>query len=62
MADIFQATIGGKFIELRVDYIDIFSITTIYNTAMTDTAIEILGKECRRKEGAKEYRKTYKRV
>ena len=53
MAGTFQATIGGKFaplINLRDDDIDIDSMITTYNTAMTDTASEIPGKECRRKK------------
>ena len=51
MAGTFQATIGGKFaslINLRDDDID--SMITTYNTTVTDTASEILGKECRRKK------------
>ena len=90
MAGTFQATIGEKFallIKLREDDIDIDNMITTYNTAVTDTASEILGKECHRKkpwvtrdvldlcderrdlkkrqyeeEGAKEYRKTSKRI
>ena len=49
VADSFQATIGGKFalhINLRDDDIDIDSMITTYNTAVTDTVSEILGKEC----------------
>ena len=45
MAGTFQATIGGKFsplISLRDDAVD---IDTTYNTAVTDTASEIIGKE-----------------
>ena len=46
-AGTYQATIGGKFaplINLRDDDIDIDSVVTTYNTAVTDTASEILGK------------------
>ena len=53
VAGAFQATIGGNFaplINLRDDDIDIDSMNTTYNTAVTDTASEILGKECRRKK------------
>ena len=53
MAGTFQATIGRKFaplINLRDDDIDIDSMITTYNTAMTDTASEILGKDCLRKK------------
>ena len=49
----FQATIGGKFappIRLSVENMDIDTMsTTTYNTAVTDAASEMLGKECRRK-------------
>ena len=48
----FQATIGGKFallICLRDEDMDHTMITT-FNTAVTDTASEILGKERRRKK------------
>ena len=53
VAGTFQATIGGTFaplINLRDDDIDIDSMIITYNTAVTDTASEILGKECRRKK------------
>ena len=49
----FQATIGGKFaplIGLRDEDVDIDTMVTIYNTAVTDEASEILGKERRRKK------------
>ena len=49
----FQATIGGKFaplIGLRDENMDIDTMTTTCNTAMTDAASEILGKERRRKK------------
>ena len=52
VVDTFQATIGGEFaliINLRDDDIDIDSMITAYNTAVTDTACEILGKECCKK-------------
>ena len=48
----FQATTGGKFaplIGLRDDDMDTDTMITIYNTALTDAAREILGKECHRK-------------
>ena len=44
----FQATIGGKFaplIELRDEDMDINTMITTYNTAVTAAASEILGKE-----------------
>ena len=53
MTGTFQATISGKFaslINLRDDNTDICSMITIYNTAVTDTASEMLGKERRRKK------------
>ena len=37
-------------VELSAVTIDIDSMITPYNTAVTDTTSEILGKECRRKE------------
>ena len=49
----FQATIGGKFaplIELRDEGMDIDTMITTYNTAVTGAASEILGKERRRKK------------
>ena len=49
----FQAKISGRFaplINLRDDGIDRDSMITTYNTAVTDTASEILRKECRRKK------------
>ena len=48
----FQATIGGKFASLTglsVEDMDIDTMITTYNTAVTDAASEILGKERRRK-------------
>ena len=53
MACTFQATIGGKFaslIGLSDEDMDIDTMITTYNTAVTDAANEILGKECRRKK------------
>ena len=49
MACTFQATMGGKFaplIKLRDDDIEIDSMITTYNTVVTDTVSEMLGKEC----------------
>ena len=48
----FQATIGRKstpLTGLRDEYMDINTMITTYNTAVTDPAGEILGKERRRK-------------
>ena len=45
MACTFQATIGGK---LKNNDMDKDTMITSYNTAMTDTASEILWKEYRR--------------
>ena len=52
MACTFQATIGGKFAPLTGlsdEDMDIDTMITTYNTAVTDAASEILGKERRRK-------------
>ena len=52
MACTFQATIGGKFpplIRLSDEDMAIDTVITTYNTAVTDAASEVLGKECRRK-------------
>ena len=49
----FQATIGGELaplIGLNDEDVDIKTIITIYNIAVTDTASEILGKERRRQK------------
>ena len=49
----FQATTGGKFaplIGLSDEDMDIDTMITTYNTAVTDAASEILGKERRRKK------------
>ena len=51
MACTFQATIGGKFsplVGLSDENMDMDTMITTYNTAVTDTASEILGKECSR--------------
>ena len=53
MACTFQATIGRKFaplIGLSDEDMDMDTMITIYNTAVTDAASEILGKERRRKK------------
>ena len=53
MACTFQATIGEKFaplIGLCDEDMDIDTMITTYNTAVTDAAYEILGKECRKKK------------
>ena len=47
MACNFEATIGGKFaplIGLKYENMDINTVITIYNTAVTDVASEILGR------------------
>ena len=52
MAYTFQATMGGKFallIGLRDEELDIDTMITTYNTAVTDSVSEILGKKRRRK-------------
>ena len=52
VACIFQAMIGGKFaplIGLSDEDMDSDTMITTYNTAVTDAASEILGKERRRK-------------
>ena len=49
----FQATIGGQFaplIGLSDGDMDIDTMTTTYNTAVTGAASEVLGKERRRKK------------
>ena len=51
MACTFQATTGGKFaplIGLSDEDMDMDNMITTYNTAVTDAASEILGKERRR--------------
>ena len=69
MACTFQATIGGKFaplIGLSDEDMDIDTMITTYNTAVTDAASEILGKDLKKKqyeaEGAKEYRQANMRI
>ena len=52
MACTFQATICGKFtplLILRDEEMDINTMITTYDTAVTDAASEVLGNECRRK-------------
>ena len=52
MACTFQATICGKFtplVGLRDEDMDINTMITTYNTAVTDAASEILENECHRK-------------
>ena len=49
----FQAMIGGKFAHLTImnnedTYMD--SVITTFNTAVTETASEILGKHCQKKK------------
>ena len=49
----FQATVSGKFAPLTGlsdEDMDMDTMITTYNTAVTDAAIEILGKERRRKK------------
>ena len=53
MACTFQATIGGKFaplIGLSDEDMDMDTLITTCNTARTGAAIEILGKDRRRKK------------
>ena len=53
MACTFQATIGGKFaplVGLSDEDMAMDTMITTYNTAVTDAASEILGKERRRKK------------
>ena len=53
MACTFQATIGGKIaplIGLSEEDMNINTMITTYNSAVTDAASEILGKERRRKK------------
>ena len=53
MACTFQATIGGKFAPLTGlsdEDMDIDTMITTYDTAVTDAASETLGKERRRKK------------
>ena len=53
MACTFQAMIGWKFaqlIGLTDEDMDINTMITTYNTAVTDAASEKVGKECHRKK------------
>ena len=53
MACTFQATIGGNFAPLigqSDEDMDIYTMITTYNTAVTDAASEIFGKERSRKK------------
>ena len=48
----FQAIIGGKFAPVTImsnEDTDMDSMTTTFNTAVTETASEILGKHCKKK-------------
>ena len=49
----FQAMIGGRFAPLTIksnEHIDIDSMITTFNTAVTETASEILGKHRQKKK------------
>ena len=49
----FQAMIGGKFAPLTImsnEDTDINSLITTFNTAVTETVSEILGKHCQKKK------------
>ena len=48
IAEVFQAMIGGKFAALSIldSDMDLDTLTDTFNAAVTDTAIEILGKHC----------------
>ena len=49
----FQATVDGKFAPLTItsnEETDLDSIVNTFNTAVTETATEILGKHCQKKE------------
>ena len=57
----FQATIGGRFAPLTImsnDDTDIDSMVTTFNTAVTETASEILGKQRQKKREEKKARVT----
>ena len=48
----FQATIGGRFAPLATmvdDDADLDSMATHFNTAVTDTAAELLGRQCQKR-------------
>ena len=52
MVETFQTMIGGKFAPLTIMYnedADMDSMITTFNTAMTETASEILGKHFQNK-------------
>ena len=49
----FQATIGGRFASLAMlvdEDADLDSIFIHFNKAVTDTAAELLGKQCRKRK------------
>ena len=49
----FQAMIGGKFAPLTImnnENTNLDSMITTFNTAVTETASEILGKHCQKKK------------
>ena len=49
----FQATIGGRFgpFAMLVDEdADLYSMVTHFSKAVTDTAAELLGKQCRKRK------------
>ena len=49
----FQAVIGGEFAPLTImsnEDTDIDSMITTFNTAVTETASQILGKHCQKKK------------
>ena len=49
----FQATIGGRFAPLATlvdEGADLHSKVTHFNKAITDTATELLGKQCRKRK------------
>ena len=53
MLETFQAIIGGRFAHLTImsnEDTDIDSMITTLNTAVTETASEILGKHCQKKK------------
>ena len=53
MLETFQAIIGGRFAPLTImsnDDTDIDSMVTTFNTAVTETASEILGKQRQKKK------------
>ena len=53
MLETFQAMIGGKFAPLTImnnEDTDMDSVITTFNTAVTETATEMLGKHCQKKK------------